>query len=222
MKRLALVSTMIILMAVVTRAQTDGYLEPELIRTPALKLPRAVTDLSGELRVGVNVDASGRVTEVTTVSGPGDICVQVTRADVVMARTAARAAALKAKFKPAISSGQPEAGKGVVIFLFPIHGGKAPLKSNVAEVYNLHNIQSISLPQPTYPPAARAVRASGSVEIQVLIDETGSVFSARAINGHPLLRAVSVSASCEAKFRPALLSGRPVKVSSVITYNFVR
>lgn len=83
------------------------------------------------------------------------------------------------------------------------------------------NGKATSLPKPPYPPAARAVRASGAVSVQVLIDESGSVVSASAVSGHPLLRAAAVQAARGARFSPTQLSGQPVKVSGVITYNFV-
>jgi TonB family protein len=83
------------------------------------------------------------------------------------------------------------------------------------------NGKAISLPKPKFPPAARAVGASGAVSVQVLIDENGDVVSAAAVSGHPLLRAASVEAAREAKFSPTQLSGQPVKVAGVITYNFV-
>jgi periplasmic protein TonB len=83
------------------------------------------------------------------------------------------------------------------------------------------NGKATSLPKPPYPPAARAVRASGAVSVQVLISESGSVISASAVSGHPLLKAAAVAAARGARFSPTLLSGQPVKVSGVITYNFV-
>jgi periplasmic protein TonB len=83
------------------------------------------------------------------------------------------------------------------------------------------NGKAISLPKPPYPPAAKAVRAGGSVSVQVLIDENGNVVSASAVSGHPLLRAAAASAARGARFSPTKLSGQPVKVSGVITYNFV-
>jgi len=83
------------------------------------------------------------------------------------------------------------------------------------------NGKAVSLPKPAYPAAARAVRASGSVTVQVLIDEQGRVVSATAAGGHPLLQAAAVAAARQARFSPTLLSGQPVKVSGVITYNFV-
>src|SRR6185369_7229763 len=83
------------------------------------------------------------------------------------------------------------------------------------------NGKAISLPKPAYPPIARAAHASGTVVVQVLIDENGSVVSARAVSGHPLLQAVAVSAAKQARFSPTKLSGQPVKVTGVIQYNFV-
>ncbi|MFZ1702378.1 MAG: TonB family protein [Pyrinomonadaceae bacterium] len=83
------------------------------------------------------------------------------------------------------------------------------------------NGKATSLPKPAYPAAAKAVRAGGSVSVQVLISETGSVISASAVSGHPLLRAAAEGAARGARFSPTLLSGQPVKVSGVITYNFV-
>jgi len=83
------------------------------------------------------------------------------------------------------------------------------------------NGKATSLPKPPYPAAARAVRASGAVSVQVLISESGSVISASAVSGHPLLRSAAVAAARGAKFSPTQLSGQPVKVSGVITYNFV-
>ncbi len=83
------------------------------------------------------------------------------------------------------------------------------------------NGKATSLPKPAYPAAAKAVRAGGSVSVQVLISESGSVISASAVSGHPLLRAAAESAARGARFSPTLLSGQAVKVSGVITYNFV-
>ncbi|HSK70714.1 MAG TPA: TonB family protein [Pyrinomonadaceae bacterium] len=83
------------------------------------------------------------------------------------------------------------------------------------------NGKATSLPQPAYPPAARAVRASGAVNVQVLIDENGSVVSANAVSGHPLLRQAAEGAARRARFAPTKLSGQPVKVNGVIVYNFV-
>ena len=83
------------------------------------------------------------------------------------------------------------------------------------------NGKAISKPQPAYPPIAKAARASGTVTVQIVVDESGRVIQASAVSGHPLLQQAAVAAARQARFSPTLLSGQPVKVSGVITYNFV-
>ena len=92
---------------------------------------------------------------------------------------------------------------------------RAPISGGVL------NGKAISLPHPAYPPIARQAHASGTVVVQVTIDENGNVISAHAVSGHPLLQAVAVAAARGARFSPTKLSGQPVKVTGVITYNFV-
>jgi protein TonB len=83
------------------------------------------------------------------------------------------------------------------------------------------NGKLISKPEPTFPPIAKAARAQGTVTVQIVVDESGRVISASAVSGHPLLQQAAVAAARQARFSPTLLSGQPVKVSGVITYNFV-
>lgn len=92
---------------------------------------------------------------------------------------------------------------------------RAPISGGVL------NGKAISLPRPAYPPIARQAHASGTVVVQVTINEAGQVISAHAVSGHPLLQGVAVAAARGARFSPTKLSGQPVKVTGVITYNFV-
>ncbi len=82
------------------------------------------------------------------------------------------------------------------------------------------NGKALSLPKPIYPALAKIAKAAGPVNVQILIDETGKVISARASSGHPMLRSAAERAAFQAKFSPTLLTDKPVKVSGVITYNF--
>lgn len=83
------------------------------------------------------------------------------------------------------------------------------------------NGRAISLPKPIYPEAAKRARAQGVVNVEVVVDVSGRVISARAVSGPTLLHEAAVAAARQARFTPTLLSGQPVKVSGVITYNFV-
>jgi TonB family protein len=83
------------------------------------------------------------------------------------------------------------------------------------------NGKAVSKPAPAYPAIAKAAGAEGTVTVQILVDEEGNVISASAVSGHPLLQAAAVAAARQARFSPTRLSGQPVKVSGVVTYNFV-
>lgn len=83
------------------------------------------------------------------------------------------------------------------------------------------NGKAIKKPQPGYPSQAKAARAQGTVVVQIVIDEKGEVISAVPVSGHPLLQPAGVEAARKAKFEPTTLCGQPVKVTGVITYNFV-
>ena len=73
---------------------------------------------------------------------------------------------------------------------------------------------------PIYPRFAKAMRASGKVEVQVTISEQGKVIEAVAISGHPLLRDASVNAAKQWVFKPTELNGAPVKVQGILVFNF--
>jgi periplasmic protein TonB len=82
------------------------------------------------------------------------------------------------------------------------------------------NGKALALPAPLYPDMAKRSRAAGTVEVEVVIDISGKVISAKAAKGPMMLQAAAEEAARRAKFSPTLLSGQPVKVSGTITYNF--
>lgn len=82
------------------------------------------------------------------------------------------------------------------------------------------NGKALSLPKPEYPASARNSNTSGVVIVEVVVDETGKVISARAVSGPVLLRSAAVMAARQARFAPTKLSGQPVKVTGTINYNF--
>jgi Ca-activated chloride channel family protein len=101
---------------------------------------------------------------------------------------------------PAASTPEPTAQK-------PVSGG-------------VLNGKAVYLPKPLYPPNARTVRAAGVVTVEVMLSEQGKVISARAVDGNPFLRQAAVEAARQARFTPTILSGKPVQISGLITYNF--
>jgi TonB family protein len=95
---------------------------------------------------------------------------------------------------------------------------KAPPKIYYDKILNE---KAITLPEPAYPAAARAVRAFGAVNVQVTVNENGDVISAAAVSGHPLLRAAAVQAARQAKFAPATVDGQNVTVLGILIYTFI-
>lgn len=83
------------------------------------------------------------------------------------------------------------------------------------------NGRALSLPKPTYPPEARAVRARGVVVMKVTIDESGSVIKAESMcGGDAWLVRASTEAAMRARFTPTIVSGQPIKLTGIITYRF--
>jgi TonB family protein len=83
------------------------------------------------------------------------------------------------------------------------------------------NGKATNLVTPAYPAAAKAVKASGTVNVQVTLDETGNVTTASSVSGHPLLRASAEQAARASKFSPAMMNGQSVKATGIVVYNFV-
>jgi TonB family protein len=83
------------------------------------------------------------------------------------------------------------------------------------------NSKAIKKPAPEYPGGAKAAGQQGTVVVQLTVDEGGNVAEAKAVSGPPLLKAAAEKAALGATFKPVKLCGRPVKVSGVVTYNFV-
>ncbi|HEX8097558.1 MAG TPA: TonB family protein [Pyrinomonadaceae bacterium] len=82
------------------------------------------------------------------------------------------------------------------------------------------NEKATELPRPNYPLLARQNKVGGVVTVRVVVDESGRVIKAEAVDGPPTLRRAAVEAAYDARFSPTLVSGQPVKVTGVITYTF--
>lgn len=92
--------------------------------------------------------------------------------------------------------------------------GREPISRGVL------NGHATSLPKPIYPAEARDANVSGSVTVEVLVDEDGRVISAKAVSGDPLLREAATDAALLAKFAPFKLDGQYIKTTGVLTYDF--
>ncbi len=73
---------------------------------------------------------------------------------------------------------------------------------------------------PRYPSEALSSRATGAVDVAIVVSEEGKVLEAKAVSGPALLREAAVSAAQQWTFKPIGLSGAPVKFQGVLTFNF--
>ena len=77
---------------------------------------------------------------------------------------------------------------------------------------------ALATPQPAYP--AQANGASGTVSVEITVSRLGDVISARATSGPTELRAAAAAAARAWRFRPYLVSGTPVVVSTTLQFFF--
>ena len=78
------------------------------------------------------------------------------------------------------------------------------------------NDLATSLPAPD----AGAATESGTVTVEVLVNEKGTVVASSVVSGPQPLWKAAGEAARQAKFDPPLHNGKPVKVAGVLTYEF--
>lgn len=83
------------------------------------------------------------------------------------------------------------------------------------------NGRAVVIPEPAYPKDAKEAKAKGEVAVEVKIDVSGNVVSAKALSGPAILREPSESAAMLSKFAPTYAEGRAVRVSGRIVYTFI-
>ena len=83
------------------------------------------------------------------------------------------------------------------------------------------NAKALTLPKAKYPEEARRLRVSGKVTVRVVVDENGKVVSAMATDGPIPLRQAAEDAARLATFAPTVQDGVTVKITGLLTYDFV-
>ena len=82
------------------------------------------------------------------------------------------------------------------------------------------NDKAKAFPQPEYPPKAKSMKASGTVDVHILVNEDGRVVFAAPTSGPPLLRSAAKQAALQAEFEPLILGGQKRKISGILRYKF--
>jgi protein TonB len=71
-----------------------------------------------------------------------------------------------------------------------------------------------------YPPLAKQLKISGSVELEAVIAEDGTVEKVNIVAGNPVLTKAGVEALKKWKFKPVMADGKAVKALAPVIFDF--
>jgi TonB family protein len=73
---------------------------------------------------------------------------------------------------------------------------------------------------PTYPPAAKTMRMTGTVKVEVIVSEDGSISEVKNTSGPSMLQRAATDALKKWKFKPFVRDGQPVKATGFVSFSF--
>lgn len=73
---------------------------------------------------------------------------------------------------------------------------------------------------PLYPPAAKSMRSTGVVRVEVTVDENGQVAEVQKTSGPPMLQTAAKDAIRKWRFKPFTRDGQPVRAVGFVNFNF--
>jgi hypothetical protein len=204
--------------------------DPILQGTMTYKMPQSAidADIDGRVMLAIRVDKTGKPKKVSVAGGlmwPCSTFPAKTLDDLVSNLSEEM---MGLRFSPATKNSEPIEKDIGLVFMLKNPKLETPPEIDPITGKPIHktifggnlNGKAKYLPKPLYPVEAKVNRDTGSVTIDVLVDEQGKVIRAGAGNGPPILRAGSRESACGAKFTPTLLEGRHVMVLGDLKYNF--
>ncbi len=172
---------------------------------PAPEYPQEAANFcaGGNVEVEVLIGKYGNVLQAKALSGDKSLI------------AASMVAAKKARFENRIDA-PPVRRRGILVYNFDSHS--KCIKTGIV------NRKAISIQSPyagniIHPGQLRIDRET-TVIVEIVIDEGGSVISARATAGHPLIRTACEQSARKAKFAPAMVNGPSIKVRATLVYKF--
>jgi protein TonB len=121
-----------------------------------------------------------------------------------------------------VNTGQGGIGNGAAYLApagLPLSDSPPPPPQAVRKSTGVVRGRVLTRVDPTNPTSALS-RLTGTVVVEVQIDERGNVTSARALSGNPVLQTSALSAAKRWKFEPSKLNGTAVQATGQITFNF--
>ena len=173
--------------------------------------------------VDVMVDAKG-ITQNITGMLPGYPCqVDFVRLENVAEYAFKEAPGVGNQWGRVVVRVRPKDSKRAMRFLInwttlqPASGKVSLPQSTAASIKQAVAIKRVF---PTYPSTAHAARLTGVVIVTLVINERGRVISAKADEGHHVLRAAAEEAAMQWQFTPAHDGNRTVSSTQTIQFNF--
>jgi TonB family protein len=111
-------------------------------------------------------------------------------------------------------------GNGNLVQITLNTAGPASTPSRIRVGGNVAAVNLIGKVQPVYPQLAKQARVQGSVHFTAIIGKDGHVQDLQLIGGHPLLVQAAQDAVKQWVYKPTLLNGEPVEVTTQIDVNF--
>jgi TonB family protein len=109
-------------------------------------------------------------------------------------------------------------GSQEAVFTPPPDAVPAPLRINVADSVTAGMLQYKVAPE--YPIAAHRAHISGVVVLQAVIGKNGHIKDVKPISGPEALQGAAMQAVWQWQYRPYLLNGEPVEVTTTINVTF--
>jgi protein TonB len=108
-----------------------------------------------------------------------------------------------------------------VIALAALLGAVASAQDTPKKITHAEAVGALaSRVQPDYPALARQLKIEGTVELEVLVTETGEVAKVGIVSGNPVLTAPAAQAVKRWKFKPFMEDGKAIQVLAPISLNF--
>lgn len=73
---------------------------------------------------------------------------------------------------------------------------------------------------PVYPTSARATHSSGTVVLDVIVDDTGAVSDVRVLRSAPLFNDAAIAAVRRWRYTPTTMQGRAIHVTFTVSVQF--
>ena len=90
----------------------------------------------------------------------------------------------------------------------------------IGDKYSFLNFEVVSAEKPYYTRAAKESGAKGLVQVEILIDEDGSVLTAKARTGNKELWPEAERAALASKFNRPSVYGKPARATGFLVYRF--